>query len=59
MKKYNFKLADVNIIHSDTLKQNGMSEIIGGVNNYATMCTCDCLVGNSNDVEKQEDDGPL
>lgn len=55
MKKRNFSLADINILHADILKENGMSEIIGGINCSATECTCDCIISNKNEETKKED----
>ncbi|MDL2213051.1 hypothetical protein LJC72_08130 [Bacteroides sp. OttesenSCG-928-D19] len=55
MKKSNFSLADINIIHTDILQENGMSEIIGGINSSATECTCDCFISNKNEVTKEKE----
>lgn len=55
MKKSKFSLDDVNIIHTDVLEENGMSEIIGGISSSATECTCDCFISNKNKETKEQD----
>jgi len=49
MDKKEFSKNDVSVVKkSETIDENQLEGITGGIADAATACTCDCLAGNSN-----------